>query len=588
MKFRIKNIIFGAACAAVLFALRSNLLYHMEQFSMFTGSGEQLAAFMEQPGGALQLAGAFLTQFCHFPLVGAVLIALCLCILAALTDEAFKLDRMAWPMAFLPSLFLLLFIMRLDYSVYIMKEYGLLFSQILGLTVSVGIVIIYRKWLTNSKLRTAFIPLMVIVGFPLFGMYAPLGALLIVICEKESRLANLVSAIVISATLPVLCACIPGIYERANLNYIFFAGFPCIEFPGQFLSSVFPIILAIISLPVLAFSSNAGWKISVPTAVTAIAIVAVFSNWDKDLATVLDMERAVCEERWDDIIKEAKKSEETTRAQVLYRNIALFQKGRLTEDMFTYPEVSRDMETGIDIGFICAAPALHFCGMVNSCDRLAMEASASFSKNLFYTKLLARDAIARGENDLAKKYISIVDDCWFQRAWVRKHLAFLSNQENMKKDRTFSSILSLMQQESTKFDVVEPVESMIRRNFSTADYINEDVYEWQMATFLTWKDSKTPVYCMFNRQEMFPNAHITKGIAEAMALFVSMTEDRDMMVSLVNVMSSQRNVLKNFSGFSNDINRTVDMKSKKTEEYFRKHYGRSYWMYYYFNENTES
>lgn len=587
MKARISDGIFGICVAALLIATRSDLLYHMEQFSMFSLHRDFLASFMDQPGGLLSMAGAFLTQFCHYPIIGTILIALCMCGLSAAVRKSFGLKDGSSLLAYIPALMLLLFILRLDYSVYVMKSYGMLYSQCLGLICSILLAAAYRKWFATSKSGVIFIPAIIVIGFPFMGIYALLAGLIIIAAESQHRFMNLASWAVCTAAVPLICAYVPGIYERINPGFVYLSGMPFLDFPEGFISAMFPVFLAIVSVLILPLASKATYRISIPASVAALALVPAFANWDTDFRTVLGMERAASDERWDDVITLAKHSKKQTRAQVLYRNIALFENGRLTEEMFAYPYERQPMSTSIDIAYICAAPVLHYCGMVNSCDRLSMEASASFTKNIFYYKMMARDAMARGEMELAAKYVDMVAGNWFEGKWVRKHKAFLEDTESMRKDKCFGSILALMEQETSKFDVVEPVEFMIRRNFSNPEYVNEQVYEWQMASMLSWKDNQTPVYCMFNRQEMFPGAHITKGIAEAMALFVSMNGDRDLMMNLVGVMQSQQSILKKFSNFSNDINRTDDLQTDKARQYFNKQHGRSYWFYYYFIDENE-
>ena len=100
-----------------LWLLKGDLLYHMEQYSYFSFHGDFPVKFFEQPGGLLSLLGAFLTQFCHFPVLGALVIALSFSLLAYLVRKAFRLEgKKAW-LALVPSLFLLLFITRLDYTI---------------------------------------------------------------------------------------------------------------------------------------------------------------------------------------------------------------------------------------------------------------------------------------------------------------------------------------------------------------------------------------------------------------------------------------------------------------------------------------
>ena len=132
MKFSRQTAIFALFSILFLWLLKGDLLYHMEQYSYFSSSGDFLVKFFEQPGGLLALLGAFLTQFCHFPVLGAVVIALSLCLLAFMVRKAFGLEGKKALLALVPSVFLLLFITRLDYTIYLQKTYGLLFSRLWG------------------------------------------------------------------------------------------------------------------------------------------------------------------------------------------------------------------------------------------------------------------------------------------------------------------------------------------------------------------------------------------------------------------------------------------------------------------------
>jgi len=584
-KYLITDIIFVFVCFFSLLVFKGGLLFHMEQYSLFVWNIEQFSVFMDQPGGILALFGTFLTQFCHFPSLGALLIALFLWLLAFLVRTAFRLGESRWPMSFIPSIFLLLFICRLDYSVFLLKTWGMLFSQTLGLIAAVAIILIYRKWFESGKHQILFILSSVFVFFPIIGIYAMIPAVFIALDKKDKRVAACLAAVIICICVPLLCSFLPDIYQRINRKYVFMAGLPYMEFQDNIICMI-PLFLAILSTLIIPFTKKVSLRFSVLFLTVAVVLLAAFTNWDSNFKAVLSMERAISYNDWNAILRLAKQHQEPTRVQVLYRNIALFQKGRLTEDMFKYPDGSASLRTraNIPVSYICAAPVLYYCGMVNSCDRLVMETSASFSKNIYFYKYQARNAMLRGEYELARKYITIVSRNWFQGKWVRRHLSLLDNPDAMKTDGEFSLLLALMRQDAGEYEAVEPLESMLLRNFSNLEYVNEQIYEWQMATLLSWKDSQKPVFCFFNRASLFPGSHVTTGIAEAIALFASMTGDTGLMGNLVDILSSQKTILRQFGNFSNSMNMTRDPQSEKAREQFKKQYGNTYWFYYYYND----
>ena len=583
-KYLITDIVFVLVCFFSLLVFKGGLLFHMEQYSLFVWDLEQFSVFMDQPGGFLALVGTFLTQFCHFPSLGALFIAFFLWLLAFLIRTAFRLGESRWLISFIPSIFLLLFICRLDYSVFILKTYGMLFSQILGLISAVSIIFIYRKWFESGNHQIIFILSSVFVFFPIIGIYAMIPAVFVALDRKDKKVVSFLAAVIICICVPLLCSFLPDIYQRINRQYVFMAGIPYMEFQDNIICMI-PLFLAILTILIIPFTKKVSLRFSVLSLTVAVVLLATFTNWDPNFRAVLSMERAISCNDWNAVLSLAKQHQEPTRVQVLYRNIALFQKGRLTEDMFKYPDGSASLRTRahIPISYVCAAPVLHYCGMVNSCDRLVMETSASFSKNIYFYKYQARNAMLRGEYELARKYITIVSRNWFQGKWVRRHLGLLDNPDAMKTDGEFSLLLALMRHDAGKYDAVEPLESMLLRNFSNPEYVNEQIYEWQMATLLTWKDSQKPIFCFFNRANLFPGSHVTNGIAEAIALFASMTGDTGLMSNLVDILSSQKFILRKFGDFSNSMNMTRDPQSERAREQFKKPYGNTYWFYYFYN-----
>ena len=588
-----RHILFSGLFAFLFLVLfKTGLLYHLEQYSLFCPKGEYLRSFFEQPGGVLALAGAFLTQFCHFPVLGAGLFALCLCLLTWLTGKAFGLEGKAAWLATLPALFLLLFVTRLDYSIYLFKTYGLLFSQVLGYTVAAGLVLVYRKCFLGRRCAPVFPALVLLAGYPLFGSFSLIAAVLMALTalrEGKLGLIELAVTLILGAAVPWLCRELPWVFPRIHRNFVYFAGFPYKEFVENGICQV-PLILAFAAMAALCFLRKAR-GFAVPALVlAAVLAVGAGSNWDSGFRTVLGMERAVSQQDWDQVLKLAQKERTPNRIHVLYRNIALYGKGTLTEEMFRYPDGDAPLRSKavFPISYICAAPVLYYCGMPNPCDRLAMEYSSTFCKNIHFYKYQAKTALLSGEYDLARKYLDMVDANWFQGKWVRRYRAFLDNPALMDEDPEFQRLRPLLQGAWTKYDAVAPLEEMLWAQFADPGYVNESVFEWQAACYLTRKDAERTLYCVFNRHELLPDAPVGTALAEGAALFASQSGDLDMMRELVGVLSSRQQVLRAFSQFSNALNAAGDLRSEKTRERFQARYEGTYWYYYYFMDiNTK-
>ena len=582
-----RHIIFtGLSGFLFLVLFKTGLLYHLEQYSLFCPKWDYLRPFFEQPGGVLALAGAFLTQFCHYPVLGAAIFALLLCLLVLLTEKAFGLEGTAAWLSVLPALFLLLFITRLDYSVYLFRTYGLLYSQMLGFCVTAALLLVYRTCFLGKRTSPLFVTAVVLIGYPLFGAFTLFAALLMALFalrEGKRGLVDLAAALLVGAAVPWLCGELPWVFPRIHRKYLYFAALPYMEFLDNFICLV-PLILAAIAMISLCFLRKAG-RVTVPALVAAsLLAVLVCSYWDRDFHTVLGMERAVSEQDWDKVLKLAKKEQTPNRVHVLYRNIALYEKGSLTEQMFQYPDGDEPLHTRapFPISYICAAPVLYYCGMLNSCDRLSMEYSSTFCKNVHFYKYQAKTALASGEYELARKYLDMVDANWFEGKWVRRYRAFLNDSALMDADPEFQRLRPLLQNSWTAFETAAPLQEMLYVHFANPEYVNESVFEWQEAFYLIQKDADLALSGLFNRLDLFPEAPVGTALAEGVALFASESGDADLMRALTPLLARSGTVLKRFSSFGNAANNTRDFDSEKTKEWFAARYGKTYWYYYLF------
>lgn len=561
----------------------------MEQYSLFSFSGDYLAKFFEQPGGLLILLGAFFTQFCHFPVLGALVITLSLCLLAFLVRKAFGLEGKKGLLALIPSVFLLLFITRLDYSIYLQKTYGLLFSQTLGFAAAVALFALYRRRFSGRKAGWLFLLPLIIVGYPLIGSYALVAAVLVVLealRRKKHFVPALACTLALGAAVPLSCANLPFIYGRMNRHFAFLAAFPYNEFVDNFMCWL-PLILAFAALVSLVFADSCGRKLPVPVfAACALAMLGL-TNWDANFAAVLKMERAVGSQDWDKVLQVAAKQQDPTRIQVLYKNIALHAKGELTEKMFSYPDGTAPLKTTADVpvSMVCSVPVQYWSGMINSSERSAMEFSSSFCRSVFYCKYQAMTALIKGDLEIARKYMDAIKGCWFQGKWLRRYEAFLENPPSMASEEEFTRLYPLMDFDGPVADLATSLEASMNRYFDHPDYENENLYEWQMAQLMIQKREADFCHVFFERYEKMPQAPVTKGIAEAASLFGATSGDDDLMSRIAVALSSRTDILKQFGQFANAMNITSDLDAAATRERFGKRYGGTYWFYYYFTDD---
>ena len=109
----------GPVVLAVLLALtEDNLLYRLQEQSLFLHTRLFFEQRMVVSGGFLAWVGCYLTQFFHTPALGAGLLGLLWLLLMAIAGRAFQLSSRWMGMTLVPVACLLLTIVDLGYCTY--------------------------------------------------------------------------------------------------------------------------------------------------------------------------------------------------------------------------------------------------------------------------------------------------------------------------------------------------------------------------------------------------------------------------------------------------------------------------------------
>ena len=589
MKLRdtVPYLLFAAVCLGLLGFFKGAVLFHLEEYSLFSTDAIWLKAFFEQPGGIIPLVGAFLTQFCYYPLLGALLMLLLLLALPQLVRAATGCGTWA---SFAPSLMAVLYVARMDYGVYLPHSYGLLFAPVLGALVAVGFLWLYGRVFEGKKLAPLWLALLLIVGYVAFGSYALFGAMLIVVrafCKGDKPWLLLLVLVAAGFAAVFFCSYSNLVYPRINRRFAYLAALPyrdAFRFSRLFLPLVL-FALSLLILPVIPTKRSA-WRNLFPFALS-LALLFSLTYWDHNFHAQARMEKAIALDDWDRVLKLAAKDKEPTRIQVMYRNIALYRKGQLTERMFTFPDGSAPLkmhdQTHISAGasYICAPTVAFHSGLLRTCERWCMELSVTTVKALYFYKYQMKVALYTGDYDLARKYLRTIGKNLFQRRFVERYSRLADQPELIAQDPEGVRILPLAGVEGYRLDYNGTVENGIIQHYLSVPYVNEAVYEWHMAALMMTKMEDNFLYDFLEHYEKVGGG-VTTGIAQAAALFGGSLGRRDILEYVGQILSTKQSVLREFSQFGNRLNSTRDMDAPEAKAWFREHFGGTYWYYYYY------
>ena len=167
------------------------------------------------------------------------------------------------------------------------------------------------------------------------------------------------------------------------------------------------------------------------------------------------LQNLCAEERWDEMIDQARSARQPSRAVAAYHAIALLQKGQLLDGVFDipyeYPEVRLEKHDGSEeYGLFLADCSLH-AGLLNAGYRNAMDKLVMDGPRLFTLKQLALCSLLNGEEALCRKYMHLIKAMPFTQDFTDRYEPLIGNKQRIEAEPMFHDILSRYPRE-TRFE----------------------------------------------------------------------------------------------------------------------------------------
>ncbi len=456
-----------------LIVRNSDMLYMAQSRSFFTSDKTFLTTCMHDPGGFISWVASFLTQFFYHPQWGAAIMIGIWVVSMWLSKFVFRV-KLAW-MAVLaiPAVCLLVATIDTGYWLYYIKQVGYWFYGTVGYLSCILLVLFYAAF--KKKSDHIIMTILIACTYPFFGWYTLLALVyvsMLAISQLKprdslaSKILLPVIPIVLAGIVPLLCY---NLYSSVRIEDVWTIGFPLFE--NNDMTSFTPSIpFVIVAVTPLLFpflpkkvegSTGMTWAVSLAT----LAVLAFSWFWteEKDFQNYnyhaeMRMYRATEEQDWDKVLDEMSNIPgDASREMVLFKNIALLNKGEMGTKMFKYNNMGEPPTNGFDTLRVhmvqTAAPLVYYYhGKTNFALRWAIENSVEFGYNFDHLKLLARCALVNGEMEMAKRYLDILQTSLFYRDWAEHLLPITKNPELIKKYPEFDSVRDLHDHMGTVLD----------------------------------------------------------------------------------------------------------------------------------------
>ena len=403
--------------AAYLLYLNQEVLYTAHDRSEFIFGTPFFHTLMSKPFGLIQYAGAWLTMLCHKPLLGASLMVVIWMLIFLVGIKAFRLQGGASALMILPVACLLTSVVDQGYWIYTSTIRGYWFSQSVGYLFMLLLLWTARQTPRKWHLIWYFIGFCV---YPLLGWFALLFVLCLALSEKPSWREFL------GLFLLIFTASIwhTQFYSYLKSDDVILAGFPRFETPSDVtprLSIPF-YVLGVISLliPLCGRLLNKSF-VPMLCALASIIFTCSFMYYDQNYIDEMRMVRLASNDDWKEVLHMAEESKSPTNTMVFLKNIALMNEGGLLDRSFKLGNDAASIYnpdslhvTLLDI----ASPLVYYNhGLLNEAIRLNFEMAIQGGFSPFYLKMLARCALAVGDEKLVKRYTTLLHHLPFYSDW---------------------------------------------------------------------------------------------------------------------------------------------------------------------------
>lgn len=464
-------ILFFIAVWALLGFCESSLLARVESLSLFVFDTTFYDSILSVPVGALSLAGCFLVQFFHYPLLGATIYVLLLYAVYALVRKVFDVQGKYTLLALLPVVALLASNTQLGYWIFYLKMPGYWYMALLATILSLSAMLAYKR--LGAVARVALLCVWVVAGYPLMGVYALVSALLMALMGLALSAQGkkpVVPSVVAMVVALLLVGVVPRLYyelcyNTVALENIYMTGVPVSQWKAamvekvEYVGSSFwhgihlywaPFVLLLLSVVGFVVSLAFRGKAAVPEKVARVAVAVVMVGavvfgvryWfsDNNFRVENKQNIAIWDEDWRAVADYAKGCDEPTRQIILNKNIALLELGRAGSEMFTYPDggVLPLSPLSVHMTHTDGSLVYYHLGRFNYCYRWCMENAVEYGWRHEYLKNAVRSMLLSGEYGLASRYVNILKKTLFYRDWAKEMEAYINDTSLIAKEQSFS------------------------------------------------------------------------------------------------------------------------------------------------------
>jgi hypothetical protein len=500
----------------------NDLFFYQENKSLFIFSSEYFQKFAVKPGGLLEYAANFLTQWYYNSFYGSLIVSSLFVLLSFVFIEITK--RLSTIRSFssvfivLPSCLLML----------LQKSYDHLMYNNLGYLL-VALWFLISILIENKRLSLSVLALFPVL-FYIVGSFAfiYLGMYTIYCFFHKKGIQRFSHPAAMIATAFLMFILFKEVLFLQPVNHLLCYPLPIISFSGL------PVLLYLICGYIILFpcivkaiaSIKLNKSLSAVFVMIMITILIIYSltvsllsrSDDPVRASIINLERSVYRQDWDSIIKKHESVPFTDIVGQYYYNLALSEKGQLCDRLFysrqDFGAGALTLPHNKDLIDKCIY-FYYAIGLISEAHHLAVESMVINGYCPENIKLLIKTELINGNYRIAERFINVLKRTIHYRKWSEKYEKMIYDTALINSDPELGEKSRMLPK---KDFFIRPNDMQNIELILISNPNNKKAFEYKMAVLLFEKDLDAIVSEAKIMKEMgyihFPR-YIEEAIVEA-------------------------------------------------------------------------
>ncbi len=555
------------------------VLCFQETQSLFIFSGDYLHGYLIKPGGLLEYAAKFLTQFYAGRFTGSLILSIILTLpgflLYRINKKMFRGNTLPLALLLIPSCLMML--MQANY--YHLMEYNL------------GFVLILTFYLVSILAANKNHKTIILVLLPLFyylaGAYVLIFTGLYIVhnlfAEKGKWKYLYPGFLILTYAISFLIFWKVLFLQPAG--HLFLFPFPVLE--NRFYVATFFILSGyLVFYPALYkylsslqkdIFSNRGISIISVVLVFALSLIMLVKIYNPQTSRVIELQRLVFNEKWEEAVRFQESKPSRNLIGEYFYNVALSETGQLCDRLFfgdqDFGANSLVLPWG-DEHLNRGAYFYYAIGLSNEAHRWAYEEMVVYGKRPQNMELLIKTSLINGDLRMARKYAGILKETLYYRDEAGRFEAMADNPQLINSDAELGPKVKILPKSSFFIKFNEPQNNLPLLLESQPD--NKKAFEYYIAGLLLTKNIEG---VMDNVSVMQRSGYtrIPRFIEEAVMIYYNSTKTTPDLGGLEVSLDTQERFRKYFSLYMEARKNPSTLK-----ETMQKKFGNTFWFYYHF------